>query len=691
MEYNRKSTTNHCIPIASLYDIITGYKSSCCQLQAQSAGEESGAHKNSKKVRKERIINPLVCPWNQPLPSLTMGAEYLVSLLLLVTLHTSSTLPAMPPQGDGDSSTLPAMPPQGDGDSSTLPAMPPQGDGDSYTAGVVEFAPNITLDQPHVLTPQEALQRMMYNLRRFERYVKEGREGGADIIVFPEDGIYGFLFLTRDQLFPFLEEIPDPQIKSYTPCGDVSFSDRPVLSYLSCLARNYQMVVVANMGDKQKCHNSSTRFPTHTTSHSHRTENECPPNGWYQYNTNVVFDSDGSLLAKYHKAHLYGAESEIFDTPHPTPHVVFNTSFGVTFGTFTCYDILYCDPPLELLNMGVRNFVFPTAWGNSYPFYTSIAFQQAWSWRASSNFLAANLHFPNKHSFPVDLRFYLTGSGIYSQGHALRTFISGENFPPASGKLLIATLEKQPSISIASHAYPSSAHDSTTAEFREKISDVDDINTIATLSKPSTQQYHHYRKQDEGGSKDGWDEQVPRLAESDVSDIDMNSNTYLNFTALDDKLSNTATASYTDTETQLYIECTLDYARQQYVETEAYALGAYIGGSVDNPELLFAVCSLVKCASSEPSTCGAPVKGYTAQTVFDGIKLSGSFPDGSVVMPEVQLSGLELASPSDVTLAANGLMMGGVSKPLLSANLWSRIQPGGVKHGNKYHCSNTHY
>ena len=590
-----------------------------------------------------------------------MGAKHLITLLLLVTLHAAATLPAMPPQGDGD----------------------------SYTAGVVEFAPNITLDQPHVLTPQEALQRMMYNLRSFERYVKEGREGGADIIVFPEDGIYGFLFLTREELFPFLEEIPDPQTQSYTPCGDASFTDQPVLSYLSCLARNYQMVVVANMGDKQKCHNSSNRFPTHTTSHSHRTEHECPPNGWYQYNTNVVFDSDGSLLAKYHKAHLYGVESEIFDTPHPTPHVVFNTSFGVTFGTFTCYDILYCDPPLELLNMGVRNFVFPTAWGNSYPFYTSIAFQQAWSWRTSSNFLAANLHFPNKHSFPVDLRFYLTGSGIYSQGHALRTFISGENFPPASGKLLIATLEKQPSKSIASHAYPSSAHDSTTAEFREKISDADDIDTIATLSKPSSQQYHHYRKQDEGGGKDGQDEQA-RLAELDVSNIDMNSNTYLNFTALDGKLTNTATASYTDTETQLYIECTLEYTRQQYVETETYALGAYIGGSVDNPELFYAVCSQVKCASSELSTCGAPVKGYTAQTVFDGIKLSGSFPDGSVVMPEVQLSGLELANPSDVTLTANGLIVGGVSKPLLSANLWSRIQPGGVKHGNKYRCSNTH-
>ena len=602
-----------------------------------------------------------------------MGAEHLISLLLLVTLCSASTLSAMPPRANTD----------------------------SYTAGVVEFAPSMTVeDQPHVLTRQEALQRMSYNLRSFERYVKEGKEGGAEIIVFPEDGIYGFWFLTREELFPFLEEIPDPQTQSYTPCGDASFTDQPVLSYLSCLARNYQMVVVANMGDKQKCHNSLNRFLMLTNYRSYITESECPPNGWYQYNTNVVFDSDGSLLAKYHKAHLYGFERKIFDTPHSTPHAVFKTSFGVTFGTFTCFDILYCDPPLELLNMGIRNFVFPTAWGNNYPFYTSIAFQQAWSRRTGSNFLAANLHFPNKHSFSKDIRFYLTGSGIYSQGHALRTFISGENFPPASGKLLIATLKKHPSKSIVSYKHPSSAHDSATAEFRGnwQISDAADINSRPYYyNMYSTLQYYYdpsisYAriKRDEAGGKGGRNEHDTSWAKSAVGDIDMRTSTYVNFTVLDNKLTDTETATYTNSKAQLYIECTLEYTRQQYIDAETYALGAYIGQSRSDPLLFYAVCSLVKCASSELSTCGAPVKGYTAQTVFDGIKLSGSFPDGSVVMPEVQLSGLELANPFDVTLAANGLMMGGVRKPLLSANLWSRIQPGGVKHGNKYRCSNTH-
>lgn len=308
---------------------------------------------------------------------------------------------------------------------------------DYYTAAIVEFRPNFTLDILHIPTPQQALEVMMYNLHGFDRYVEDGKKSGADIIVFPEDGLYGFVVPSREAMFSYLEEIPDPQVQIYTPCDDTSFSNRPVLTYLSCLAQKNNIVVVANMGDKQKCNSSLT--PTNFA-----TDSQCPPSGWYQYNTDVVFDWDGSLLAKYHKTHLYGDESRIFDTPHPTPHVTFNTSFGVTFGIFTCYDILYCDPPLELLNKGIRNFIFPTAWGNSYPFYTSVAFQQAWSWRTESNFLAANQHFPSKTSFPVDIRFYLTGSGIYSSGQALSYFINGDNFPPATGKVLVSRLVKRP-------------------------------------------------------------------------------------------------------------------------------------------------------------------------------------------------------------------------------------------------------
>lgn len=53
--------------------------------------------------------------------------------------------------------------------------------------------------------------------------------------------------------------------------------------------------------------------------------------------------------------------------------VTFDTDFGVKFGTFICFDILFSVPPLSLTRIeGVSNIVYTTAWFSETPFLTGI-------------------------------------------------------------------------------------------------------------------------------------------------------------------------------------------------------------------------------------------------------------------------------------------------------------------------------
>ena len=72
----------------------------------------------------------------------------------------------------------------------------------------------------------------------------------------------------------------------------------------------------------------------------------------------------------------------------PSSCVTFHTSFGVKFGTFTCYDLFYGEPG---------------NWESTFPSYVSIGIQQNSLLKHSHQLLAANLHFVHG-----------SASGIYS-------------------------------------------------------------------------------------------------------------------------------------------------------------------------------------------------------------------------------------------------------------------------------------
>ena len=132
-------------------------------------------------------------------------------------------------------------------------------------------------------------------------------------------------------------------------------------------------------------------------------------------------------FARYHKIHLLSFERTYFDIPRQTKVATFLTSFGVRFGVFTCFDLLFYDPAI-VLGESVRDIVFPTAWLDGLPTLISVGIQQGWSRALSVNFLAANQHFP---------QYRMTGSGIYSRGDALEYI---HDMQTSEGYLLVARL-----------------------------------------------------------------------------------------------------------------------------------------------------------------------------------------------------------------------------------------------------------
>lgn len=224
------------------------------------------------------------------------------------------------------------------------------------------------------------------------RYAAESQK--AQVIVFPEDGI---LVGKRDFIDPGLPELPNPELlneENNNPClHEASYKGEPmeVLRNLSCIARENNLYVVANFGSRETCQPGSSVGPR-----------VCPEKGYFAFNTDVVLSNEGKFIKRYRKFNLF---LEVFDKP-PTVEVAhFDTPFG-RFGIFTCFDILFKTPAVELIEKHqIDTVLFPTWWYDELPSLTSIQFQDSWSNKHKVNLLAANIHEPFIGS---------VGSGIYS-------------------------------------------------------------------------------------------------------------------------------------------------------------------------------------------------------------------------------------------------------------------------------------
>jgi len=66
-----------------------------------------------------------------------------------------------------------------------------------------------------------------------------------------------------------------------------------------------------------------------------------------------------------------------FSTTPEAEISILDTDFGVQFGIFTCFDIMFEKPAVQLVKeWGVKDIVFPTAWFSELPF---LAGKLAWA------------------------------------------------------------------------------------------------------------------------------------------------------------------------------------------------------------------------------------------------------------------------------------------------------------------------
>jgi len=302
---------------------------------------------------------------------------------------------------------------------------------------------------------RNATRVLQANLDAFRGALAEACEGGARVVVFPEAGL-GWIFAeafnnTKAGMSAYCDEmtwadyarVPTtpapcsatdppqsrmPALSAPHPCTEGSTRVGWMqLSALSCMAQQQGVLLVANM-----CLRVGPAGPA-ALSEASTADPACARAG--QYNTNVVFNETGHLIALYHKYHLFGGGA-VFDRPHrPTPVVVESAALGVRFGTFVCFDLEFAQPATALEEQGVRHILFTSWWVDAPPFHTALQFQQAFSRLHCAVVVAANTASPSG-----------AGGGVFACGRVLASHFDPFEPPGRPHRVILADVPYDPPV-----------------------------------------------------------------------------------------------------------------------------------------------------------------------------------------------------------------------------------------------------
>lgn len=383
-----------------------------------------------------------------------------------------------------------------------------------------------------------------------------------------------------------------------------------VLKRLSCMASKSGIFVVANLGTKRPCDPLVS---------------QCPPDGRYQFNTDVVFSDKGALVASYFKHNLYFEFS--FDTPPDVQYAVFDTHFG-RFGLFTCFDILFFEPVVSLIEKHkVKHLLYPTAWMNQLPLLSSIQIQRAFATRFNVNILAANIHHRT---------LGMTGSGIFSPSNSSYHY----DMDTEQGHLIVAKVPVNPSEDV----YP--GHDA------KGFLDYDDL--LGGSHFTNAQVCDKMDKTENCMKSKGHQKETLFHAKM----------MYDNFTFIPLKDNDGKVHICTGT-----LCCYLTY-RKHNVTHELYALGVFDGLHTVNGIYYLQICALVKCGGLDMETCGQEVTNASSTMTF---QIWGRF-DTKYIFPMIVTSEVTLQLPDYWGWKDQNCYMNktGLERGLVTASLYGR-------------------
>ncbi|KAJ8984125.1 hypothetical protein NQ317_017335 [Molorchus minor] len=229
----------------------------------------------------------------------------------------------------------------------------------TYKAAVVEYNPAIYSSLSLDVRTSDITSAYLSLLKNVTEDI--------DLILFPESTLAG------DS-----SEVPDPFTEILCNSTDTRYQD--YLKEFSCAAIEYNTTVIINMVEKENCTlKNSTGF--------------CPSSGIVYYNANVAFNESGGVSGKYHKWNLFGEYQK--SPPAEVELTTITTKNNNTFGIFTCFDIMFDQPALNLTrDLGLTNILFPSMYFSELPFLTALQVQQMWAHENNVNLLGAGANSP---------------------------------------------------------------------------------------------------------------------------------------------------------------------------------------------------------------------------------------------------------------------------------------------------------